>query len=203
MVATVIKESLLQFNIFKNSKLHGNELVSRNNINNNELRELILKVAKEWNIPFNNKKNNINPFIIKPDSGNDDFNIFEFGTLKESKKPLIFKNNQIICCVGDSAYAPFWPKGTGVNHGFLGVYILVEYFQKWFQFVNSNNSNNNNENETESFKNDIETKCYKDFHELSKDLKDKIWHKERFAQYLNDYDVSDFYGNQAKKITKL
>ena len=89
MVATVMRQSLVKYDIFNNNKLRGNKAFKKSNIKQDNLRKLILTVATEWNIPH--------------------------GILRKATKPLIFKNNQIICCVGDSVYAPFWPKGTGVK----------------------------------------------------------------------------------------
>ena len=141
MVATVMRQSLVKYDIFNNNKLRGNKAFKKSNIKQDNLRKLILTVATEWNIPHgipntkkskkkkkskttktetatttndNESKASSSPFIIKP-SGSEDYGIFEFGNLRKATKPLIFKNNQIICCVGDSVYAPFWPKGTGVK----------------------------------------------------------------------------------------
>ena len=187
MAATVKKQSLISHNIFMNNKLKGKQLLHKSNICRNNLRSMILSVAKEWNIPHS--KHN-NPFNVLR-KGNDDFAVFEFGKLKIAKQPIKFvkkygqsdgeQQYQMIMCVGDSECAPFWPKGTGVNHAFIGVYLMVDIIKKW---CNSGSKYN-----VEYLK-EIEMDTKKDFDVLHGDLGDKQWHKTKIGdKYLPDYAV--------------
>ena len=192
MVATVKKQSLKQENIFKNHKLKGKSLLNRDNINMDNLRDMILLIAQEWNIPYNKKKDK-NPFN-KLRGDRDDFALFEFGNLKQAKQPIKFikiddNKHCMIACIGDSCAAPFWPKGTGVNHAFIGQYLITHIINKWCNVDIDKKYNI-------KFMNDIESNAKQDFDVLNQDLSDKQWHKERIGiKYMKDWQCpSDFAG---------
>merc|ERR1712203_1207389 len=132
LVATVKKKSLSKCKVFLDSKKRNRALLKRDNIHNDNLRALVLKIATEWDIPM--KTGDQNPFN-RIRGQRDDFALFEFGHLEECAQPIKFVRNgdgvQMIACVGDSCQAPFWPKGTGVNHAFIGSYLLGQHIQRW------------------------------------------------------------------------
>ena len=174
------KTSLRKFKVFINGSKKGRSLLKRDNVNADNLRELILQIASEWDIP--KPKGDKNPFnqtrSLKP---RDDCGLFEFGNLAECAQPVKFVENgdgvQMIACIGDSVQAPYWPKGTGVNHAFIGAYLLGQHIQRWVA---------NRKDETVTA--DIEQKAKKDFDDLSKDLSDMNWHRERVgALYMKDW----------------
>jgi len=178
LVATVKKKSLAKYKVFVDHKKRGKALLKRDNINGDNLRELILQIATEWDVP--KRKGDKNPFN-RIRGERDDFALFEFGHLRECAQPIKFVRNgdavQMIACVGDSCQAPFWPKGTGVNHAFIGCYLLGQHIQRWI-------GNRHDEN----VRNEIEKKAKKDFDDLAKDLSDMNWHRERCASlYMKDW----------------
>eukprot|EP00486_Rosalina_sp_Unknown_P014989 CAMPEP_0201594700 /NCGR_PEP_ID=MMETSP0190_2-20130828/191931_1 /ASSEMBLY_ACC=CAM_ASM_000263 /TAXON_ID=37353 /ORGANISM="Rosalina sp." /LENGTH=147 /DNA_ID=CAMNT_0048054409 /DNA_START=2007 /DNA_END=2447 /DNA_ORIENTATION=- len=147
---------------------------------------MILKVAEEWNIPHSRKRN---PFNILS-KGTEDFAVFEFGKLKIAKQPIKFiqrydvdsdndeneedqkedqhqSQTQMIGCIGDAECAPFWPKGTGVNHAFIGIYLMMDVIKKWVK--------NEDKRDDIEYLNDIEIDTKKEFDVLHSDLSDKIW----------------------------
>jgi len=181
IVATVLKKSLKKHNVFKNSALKHQALLTKDNVNIENLEKLILSVLNDWKIPY--KKKAKTPFILTPNNKRKDFGIFEFGDLKEAKVPMKFiklKNKyQLITTIGDSCYAPFWPLGTGVNHAFIGVYIITNLLNKWW---NSNKKHMNDMMES------IELEGKELFFALNKDLRDQPWHKEQMGHnYVPTY----------------
>ena len=52
LVATVKKKSLSKFKVFLDSKKRNRALLKRDNIHNDNLRALVLKIATEWDIPM-------------------------------------------------------------------------------------------------------------------------------------------------------
>ena len=202
LVATVKKESLNGNDVFIDNKLKGKKLLKRENINRDKLREMILTVANEWKIPHSIKKN---PFNILSNN-KEDFAVFEFGKLKIAKQPIKFIKQrkmvmesqenqedeekevedkwQMIGCLGDAECAPFWPKGTGVNHAWIGMYLMVDIIKKWRMKVDEEEDME----DEEEWLVEVELNAKKDFDKLHSDLGDKIWHKKKIGdKYLPDY----------------
>merc|ERR1719266_1427923 len=64
--------------------------------------------------------------------------IFRFDKMRSAVKPCrVLETTDgkqvVVCCIGDSAYAPFWPRGTGANHSIIFGLHTVKALRDFFK----------------------------------------------------------------------
>jgi len=133
-VMTAKKESLLQRGVIKQDLVDRWELLRQDNIDRHQL-ELYAREAAEFSTGHFSRPLPRNPFALW--KGKNDASIFDFTNLYRSQNAcrIIQRRgiNLLTGLVGDSLLEPFWPEGTGIGQGFLGVLDTAWMMRRYLQ----------------------------------------------------------------------
>ena len=130
-VMTARAKSLYERGVLLNHSDNSETLLSRSNIDPNQLQNYALDAA---NFATNYKLKDIFEFETNS-RGNPDVSIFDFTSRYHSKYAAIIRRcrgrDVLGLLVGDSLINPFWPTGTGIGKGFLGVFDACWTFREF------------------------------------------------------------------------
>ena len=119
---TAKKTSLLKKGVLKQCTSDRSLLLNSENIDRNALEKYAREAATYATNHFSKPLPNVSFAKMK---GKNDVTIFDFTNLYSSKNACRIRecggHRLLLACVGDSLLEPFWPEGTGIGRGFLGV----------------------------------------------------------------------------------
>jgi len=133
-VMTAKKESLLKKGVIKDDIDVRGHLLRPQNIDREKLENYAREAAEFSTEHFSNKLPS-RPFATW--KGNNDVSIFDFTNLYRSQNAckVWHRHNTTLLTglVGDSLLEPFWPEGTGIGQGFLGVMDTSWMIKRFFE----------------------------------------------------------------------
>lgn len=103
-------------------------------VNNQKMMTYARHVAGHFRPYFKKKDPATGEFVAQFTSVAEGAQIFNFDQILESKAASKFLAHDGVACninlIGDSLKEPFWPQGTGVNRGILGVFDAIYVLTK-------------------------------------------------------------------------
>lgn len=107
-----------------------------NNFDHTKLKDVVLELAREWNVPRNKGFYEEGP--TRHGGYRHSFGLFGFGKMAKADRSFSILppppgggREQVIVLVGDALRSPFWPDGTGCNsallHAVHAVWNLIEW----------------------------------------------------------------------------
>ena len=123
-VMTATRKSLLKRGVLIENKRSRDELLSPNNIDEDNLHQFAIDAA-EYSTDNLSHMLPTHEFALNH-SGNPDVSVFDFTDLYSASRAGLVKkigdHKLIMAIVGDSLLQPFWPEGTGCARGFLSAF---------------------------------------------------------------------------------